>query len=27
VDRAGIETDKRGFIKVNEYMETNRKGI
>jgi dihydrolipoamide dehydrogenase len=27
VDNTGVETDKRGFIKVNEYLETNRKGI
>jgi len=27
VDNTGIETDKRGFIKVNEYLETNQKGI
>ena len=23
----GVETDKKGFIKVNEYLETNRQGI
>jgi len=27
VENTGVETDKRGFIKVNEYLETNRKGI
>lgn len=27
VENTGVELDKRGFIKVNEYMETNRKNI
>jgi dihydrolipoamide dehydrogenase len=27
VDNTGVETDRKGFIKVNEYLETNRKGI
>ncbi|MFC1892839.1 dihydrolipoyl dehydrogenase [Chloroflexota bacterium] len=27
VENTGIETDKKGFIKVNEYLETNRRGI
>ncbi|MFC1988385.1 dihydrolipoyl dehydrogenase [Chloroflexota bacterium] len=27
VENSGVETDKKGFIKVNEYLETNRKGI
>lgn len=27
VENTGVETDKRGFIKVNEYLETSRKGI
>ncbi|MFC1993365.1 dihydrolipoyl dehydrogenase [Chloroflexota bacterium] len=27
VENTGVETDKKGFIKVNEYLETNRKGI
>ncbi|MFC1953285.1 dihydrolipoyl dehydrogenase [Chloroflexota bacterium] len=27
VENSGIETDGRGFIKVDEYLETNRKGI
>ena len=27
VANTGVETDKRGFVKVNEYLETNRKGI
>jgi len=27
VENTGIETDRRGFIKVNEYLETNQKGI
>ena len=27
VENTGVETDRRGFIKVNEYLETNRKGI
>jgi mycothione reductase len=27
VENAGIEMDSRGFIKVNEYMETNKKNI
>ncbi len=27
VENTGIEIDKRGFIKVNYYLETNRKGI
>ena len=27
VENTGVETDKRGFIKVNEYLETNRKDI
>ncbi len=27
VENTGIEIDKRGFIKANEYLETNRKGI
>jgi len=27
VENTGIETDKKGFIKVNEYLETNQKGI
>ena len=27
VDNTGVETGKKGFIKVNEYLETNRKGI
>jgi mycothione reductase len=27
VENAGIEVDSRGYIKVNEYMETNKKNI
>ena len=27
VEKAGVETDRKGFIKVNEYLETNQKGI
>jgi mycothione reductase len=27
IDKAGIEMDDRGFIKTNEYLETNRKHI
>ena len=27
VENAEIETDKKGFIRVNEYLETNQKGI
>ena len=27
VDNTGVETGKKGFIKVNEYLETNRQGI
>ncbi|MBI2856870.1 MAG: dihydrolipoyl dehydrogenase [Chloroflexi bacterium] len=27
VEKAGIETDHRGYIKVNEYLETNQKGV
>ncbi|MEH0153156.1 FAD-containing oxidoreductase [Limibacter armeniacum] len=27
LDKAGIETDQRGFIKVNEQLETNVKGV
>jgi dihydrolipoamide dehydrogenase len=27
VENTGVETDKKGFIKVNEYLETNKKGI
>jgi len=27
VENTGVETDKKGFIKVNEYLETNQKGI
>ena len=27
VENTGVETDRKGFIKVNEYLETNRKGI
>jgi mycothione reductase len=27
VENSGIETDKRGFIKVNQYLETSRKNI
>jgi mycothione reductase len=27
VEKAGVELDKRGFIKVNEYLETTRKNI
>jgi len=27
VGNTGVETDKKGFIKVNEYLETNRKDI
>ena len=27
VENAGIELDRRGFIKVNEYLETNKKNI
>jgi dihydrolipoamide dehydrogenase len=27
VDRTGVEVDERGFIKVNEYMETSKKNI
>jgi dihydrolipoamide dehydrogenase len=27
VENTGVETDKRGFIKVNEYLETNQKDI
>jgi mycothione reductase len=27
VEKAGVEVDKRGYIKVNEYLETNRKDI
>jgi dihydrolipoamide dehydrogenase len=27
VENAGIELDKRGFIKVNEYLETSRKNV
>jgi len=26
-ERAGIETDPRGWIKVNEYLETSQPGI
>ncbi|MFC1944233.1 dihydrolipoyl dehydrogenase [Chloroflexota bacterium] len=27
VEKTGVETDSKGFIKVDEYLETNRKGI
>jgi len=27
VENTGVEIDKKGFIKVNEYLETNRRGI
>jgi len=27
VENTGVETDKKGFIKVNEYLETNQQGI
>ncbi|UCG10705.1 MAG: dihydrolipoyl dehydrogenase [Dehalococcoidia bacterium] len=27
VENTGVETDKKGFIKVNEYLETNRQDI
>ncbi len=27
VENTGVETDKRGFIKVNEYLETSKKNI
>ena len=27
VENTGVETDKKGFIKVNEYLETNQKDI
>jgi mycothione reductase len=27
VEKTGVETDKRGFIKVNEYLETTKKNI
>ena len=27
VENTGVETNKKGFVKVNEYLETNRKGI
>ncbi|MFC1980655.1 dihydrolipoyl dehydrogenase [Chloroflexota bacterium] len=27
VENTGVEIDKKGFIKVNEYLETNKKGI
>lgn len=27
VENTGVETDKKGFVKVNEYLETNRRGI
>ena len=27
VENTGVETDKKGFIKVNEYLETNQEGI
>jgi len=27
VANTGVETDKKGFIKVNEYLETNQRGI
>ncbi len=27
IENTGVETDKKGFIKVNEYLETNQKGI
>jgi dihydrolipoamide dehydrogenase len=27
VDKAGIEVDKKGFIKVNDYLETNIKNV
>lgn len=27
VEKTGVETDKRGFIKVNEYLETSKKNI
>jgi mycothione reductase len=27
VERAGIETDGRGYVKVNDYLETNRENI
>jgi mycothione reductase len=27
VENSGIETDKRGFIKVNQYLETSKKNI
>ncbi|MBI2832263.1 MAG: dihydrolipoyl dehydrogenase [Chloroflexi bacterium] len=27
VENTGVETDKRGFVKVNDYLETNRKNI
>ncbi len=27
VENTGVETDKKGFIRVNEYLETNQKGI
>ena len=27
VENTGVETDKRGFIKVNEYLETSKRNI
>ena len=27
IENTGVETDNKGFVKVNEYLETNRKGI
>jgi len=27
VENTGVETDRKGFVKVNEYLETNRRGI
>ncbi len=27
VESTGVETDRKGFVRVNEYLETNRKGI
>ncbi|MFW6081781.1 MAG: FAD-dependent oxidoreductase, partial [Desulfosalsimonas sp.] len=27
VEKTGVETDQRGFIKVDEYLETSKKGI
>jgi len=27
VEKTGVELDKRGFVKVNEYLETNKKNI